>query len=157
MAVYTYSLTYADVVAELPGIDSGSVTATTEPLSTSTINQYIEDGAAKLNSVLIARGITPAADMGETDHAALVGAVKSYAVSKCLYVLGAVGDSYEQANERWLTVYAEYSNRPQQLGESYASPTTTIIDEVVETNGVISHVDHGTESWSFIGFENNKW
>lgn len=157
MAVYVYSLTYVDVVAELPGIDAGSVTATTEPLSTAVINQYIEDGAGKLNAMLIARGVTPSASMDETDHAALVEAVKAYATAKCLYALAATGELYAQAWERWNSVYAEYSNRPQQLGGTFATMTTTTIDGITDDYGTAKHDDYGTEEWSFYGFGRDKW
>lgn len=156
MAVYVYSLTYTDVVAEIPMLDGGSVTATTEPLATGDITQYIEDGAGKLNSMLSARGITADANLDETDHAALVEAVKAYAVSKSLMALGAMGPLYDQSWERWQQVYAEYSNRPQQLGNTYAPQTVVETDGVTTDGGVASHNDYGTEEWSFIGLNSKS-
>lgn len=158
MAVYVYSLTSTDVIAEIPMLDGGSVTASTEPLSTGDITQFIEDGAGKINSMLVARGITPSASMDETDHAALVEACKAYAVAKSLQVLGAMGPVYDQAWERWQQVYAEYSNRPQQLGGTYSSLTTTTIDGVEESKGTVKHDDYGTEEWSWVSLNSrNQW
>lgn len=158
MAVYVYSLASSDIVAELPGVSSENISATSQPLNTGDLTQFIEDGAGKLNSVLIARGITPSASMDETDHAALVEAVKSYAVAKALNVLGALGPMYEQAQERWQSVYAEYSNRPQNLGGSFASLTTVETDSVTVTSGTASHTSLGTEDWSFVGLgSDDKW
>jgi len=158
MAVYVYSLAYGDIIAEVPMLDGGSITATTEPLSQGDITQYIEDGAGKLNSMLIARGITPESTMDETDHAALVEAIKGYAVAKSLLVLGSAGPMYDQAWERWQQVYAEYSNRPQQLGGTFAPMTTTTTDGVTVDGGTASHDDHGTEEWSFISLNGrNQW
>ena len=158
MAVYVYSLTYADVVNEMPGVGAENISATTQPLSTADVTQFLEDGAGKVNSMLIARGITPAADMDETDHAALVEAVKSYAVAKSLQVIGATGPMYEQAQDRWTSVYAEYSNRPQNLGGSYSSLTTVETDSVTVTSGTASHTSLGTEDWSFVGLgSDDKW
>ena len=156
MAVYVYSLTYTDVIGEVPMIDGGSITATTEPVSTTNITQWIEDGAGKLNAMLIARGITPAATMDETDHSALVEAVKAYGVAKTLLVLGSAGPIYDQAWERWQQVYAEYSNRPQQLGSSAVALTTTTIDAVTVDSGVATHADLGTENWSFVGMNGDS-
>lgn len=150
MAVYVYSLTYADVLAEVPMIDSSSISASTEPVSTTNVTQYIEDGAGKLNSMLEARGITASASLDETDHAALVEALKAYAVCKTLLILGATGTVYDQTWERWRTVYAEYSNRPQNLGSSAVALSTTVVDGITTENGIATHDDHGTEDWSFI-------
>lgn len=150
MAVYVYGLTYTDVVAEIPMLDGGSLTATSEPLAQGDLTQYLEDGAGKLNAMLIARGITPASGMDETDHAALIEAVKGYAVAKALMVLGSAGPVYDQSWERWQQVYAEYSNRPQQLGGSFTPLTTTTIDDLTVDAGSASHDDLGGESWSFI-------
>ena len=158
MAVYIYSLTSSDVIAEVPMIDPGSISATTDPINTTIINQWLEDGAGKLNSMLIARGIVPAASMDETDHAALVEALKNYAVSKCLAVLGATGAIYDQAWNKWQGVYSEYSNRPQQLGSSAVALTTTEVDAVTTSAGTASHPDLGTEEWSFISLNGrNSW
>ena len=158
MAVYTYSLTSGDIVSELPGVSSENISATTEPLSTTDLTQFIEDGAGKLNSVLIARGITPAADMDETDHAALSAAVKAYAVAKAMRTMCATGDLYQQMQDIWNSAYAEYSNRPQNLGGSFASLTTVETDSVTVESGTATHTSLGTEDWSFIGLNSfDKW
>lgn len=158
MAVYVYSLTSADVISEVPMIDGGSLTATTEPVSTTNITQWIEDGAGKLNSMLEARSITAGASMDETDHAALVEAVKAYAVAKTLLVLGSAGTIYDQAWNRWQQVYAEYSNRPQQLGSTAVALTSTVVDDITTDSGVATHADLGTENWSFISMNgNDQW
>jgi hypothetical protein len=94
--------------------------------------------------------------MDETDHSALVEAVKAYGVAKTLLVLGSAGPIYDQAWERWQQVYAEYSNRPQQLGSSAVALTTTTIDAVTVDSGVATHADLGTENWSFINMNGDS-
>jgi len=160
MAVYTYSLAASDVSAELP-IDAGTVGASTEPLSTTDISQYIEDGAGKLNAALEKAGVSVSASMDEEAHAACTEAVKSYAVAKSLLVLGVTGALYDQAWSRWQYVYSEYSSRPQQLGDAYSgSSVSTNIDDI-EVDGNVAGAKSstsglGSESWSFIGF-GEKW
>jgi len=148
MAVYTYSLTYADVVGEIPGLDASDIGASTEPLNQGNINQWIEDGAAEINRVLAKSGITADATLDATIHASCASAVRAYAVTKSLAVLGVTGEVYQQARDIWEQRFAEISNRPQGLGGTYTERLTTNIDTQA--------TDIGVNPWPFTGYT-DRW
>lgn len=148
MAVYVYSLTYADVVGEIPGLDASDIGAATEPLNQTNIAQWIEDGAAEVNRTLAKSGITADASLDATVHASCASAVRAYAVAKSLSVLGVTGEVYQQARDIWEQRFTELSNRPQGMGGSYTERLTTNIDTQAS--------DIGTNPWSFAGYV-DRW
>ena len=145
-ASYTYSVSASDVAAELPGIDDANIGASTEPLSTTDLTAWISEGAAKMNAIAARSGIDTGVGMDADAHEAIAGAVKAYVVHKALAVLGVTGELLTGARDRWNTVYAEYSNRPQQLGSAYADALSTSVDTATTT-----------DSWSFIDSEGSIW
>jgi len=146
VTVYVYGLTYTDVAAEIPLIDAGSIGAATEPISQADLTTWIEDGAGKLNAGIAKSGLTPSANMDADAHAALVEAVKGYAVHKALAVLGVTGTLYVDARQRWESVYKEYIDRPQNLGTEYTDAYTLELDS-----------DTKAEDWDFIDSEGSQW
>ena len=145
MSVYVYGLTYADVVYEIPGVDLSSVGANTRPISIGSLNQWIEDGASQMNTLLARSGVTADANLDATVHARIAMGVRAYATHKSLAVIGAVGPVYDQCKSTWDSVYTEMSNRPSGVtggaGKTYVNTTPT---------------DYGTNPWSFLGFD-KKW
>lgn len=133
-ASYIYGLSASDVAGELPGIDSDNIGASTDKLTTTLLTGFINDGAAKLNTVLDKSGITASATMDADTHQVCAVAVKNYAIHKALLVLGITGDVYEAARDEWASTYTEYSNRPQQLGDAYSDGLTTAIDSLDSFN-----------------------
>lgn len=149
MAVYIYGLTYTDVVAEIPRLESSNVSATTEPVSTTSIAQWLEDGAAKFNGTLSKSGITADATMAtehEDAHASVAAAVKAYAVMQVMAVLGMSGPVYDAAASRFTEIYSEISSRPQQLGAAYSDTLVTVIDQ-----------DQKSDEYSFLDNEGSIW
>lgn len=145
-ASYVYGLTYADVVAELPGIDAQNIGAAGGKINTGDITVWISDASAKFNAALDKSGIEGSATMDADAHAAIAAGVKAWAVEKCLLVLGITGEALTAARETWHVVYAEYSNRPQQLGDAYADGLAVNIDS-----------DTKAEDWSFVDSEGSMW
>lgn len=133
-ASYIYSLVAADVAAEIPGVDDANIGASTEPVSTTDLTNWINDGAAKLNAVLDKSGITASASMDADTHQVCAAAVKAYAVMKALLVMDSTGAAYEAARDEWNGVFAEISNRPQQLGDEYSDGITTVLDSLSAFN-----------------------
>jgi len=148
MSVYTYGLTYSDVIDEIPGIDASEISATTGRITTTALAQWIEDGASQLNAMLERSGVTPSISMGDNSHQKIATAVRSYAAFKSLAVLNVRGPSYDQCRRIWEQVYAELSNRPQMVGEAFSSGG-------LRTNILTAPDEHGVTDWSFIGFP--KW
>lgn len=143
---YDYGLVAADVVAEVPGIDGGNIGASTEPVSTTDIGVWLNEGAARINALLDKSGITASASMDVDAHDSLAAAVKAYAVAKTLAVLGITGALYNDARDRWNTIWALYSNRPQDLGTAYDDGLTVNID-----------TDTKSDDWGFVNNERQNW
>ncbi len=141
-----YGLTSTDVIAELPGVDPQNIGAATQPVSTGDVTQWINDGAAKFNAVLLKSGITPSASMDADALDAVARAVKAYAVWMTLTVMGRTGATVTNARDAWQTAFAQFSNRPQDLGDAYADGTVVNIDS-----------DTNSEDWSFIDNEGSIW
>lgn len=150
MAVYTYSVTNSDVLAEVPGIDAGQIGASTEPVSTADVDQWIIDGSSQINGLLEKAGHTPSSSLEEDTHAALATAVKNYAVAKVLLVIGQTGEVYQRAWDTWMQAYSEFSNRPENLGATAPSRATT--------SSIKDADDDLADEWDFVGFKaTNMW
>ena len=133
-ASYIFGLAASDVAGELPGIDADNVDASSDKLTTTLITSFINDGAGKLNVVLDKSGIESGSGMDADTHQVCAVAVKNYAIHKSLLVLGITGPVYEAARDEWASVYTEYSNRPQQLGDEYADGLTVAVDSLTSFN-----------------------
>lgn len=129
-ASYIYGLAASDIAAEIPGVDDSNIGASTEPVSTTDLTNWINDGAGRLNAVLDKSGITAGASMDADTHQMCTIAVKAYAIQKALLVMGETGPAYEAAREEWAAIYTEISNRPQQLGDAYDDGLTVAVDSL---------------------------
>jgi len=127
-ASYTFGVTAAQVTRELP-VNSANVGPNTDHVSTTDIDQWINAAAAKLNAIAKKSGVVTSSDMDVDAHDAIADAVRAYAVWMSLGVMGITGQVATDARDRWQAVYAEYSNRPQQLGDAYADTYTVQTDD----------------------------
>jgi hypothetical protein len=143
---YDYSVTATLVAGELPGIDDANIGANTEPISTTNLTAWINEGAAIMNAIVLKSGITPSASMDADAHDTLFAAVKAYAIHKALLVLGISGPVLDAARDVWNTAKAHYSNRPQDLGDAYTDGSTVTID-----------TDTKADDWPFVNSEGNIW
>lgn len=113
MAISTFSVTYTDVLPDLP-INSASISASSTPISTGDITSYIEDAGSQLAGVMQIAGLDPSAlDDDATQQAE--AAIKSYAVGKCLQHLGYSGAKLDGAFSRWREQYDRYKANPRLL------------------------------------------
>ena len=149
MPVYVYGLVASDVAEEVPGIDAGLITTTTVPISTSKLTQWIEDGAASINALLARHSITPSAALDADTHAQLAAAVKAYAVSKALQVIGRGGGVYQQAWTRWRAAYESFAAVPATLGADYSPSVVCAVD------GDADGVDN--DPWDFTSSDGDVW
>lgn len=145
-ASYTFGVVAADVAAELPGIDASQIGASTEPVSTTDLTTWINDGSAKLAALLASAGITASASMDADAHDTIAAAVREFAVYRALLVMGVGGDRLREAREAWQITWALYSNRPEQLGDAYTDGLTVTVD-----------TDDTAEGWTFINSEGSVW
>jgi hypothetical protein len=121
VAVEVYSVTAAMVLARLP-VDASTIDANTEPLSTTIIDGYIEDGAAQLSGILSNLGITSVED--DDLKAQVQAAIIDFAVWKSLEKLpNASQAAISFANGVWLEHLKRYANRGTYLKGQAANKT----------------------------------
>jgi hypothetical protein len=144
MTVYVYGLDAGDVVEDLPGIDPSQITVHSLPVNIPLVSQWIKEGAAKINGLLLRSGVHPGDNLDANTHATVAQAVKSYAISRAAARLGDL-QSEQRAHERWNQTYQELASRPQNLGGDYDDRISTQYDH-----------EEPVERWSFIGFD-RKW
>lgn len=142
MAVYTYGITYEDLVYSIPGVDTSEISAHSR-VTTQNLIDWAEDAASQINGALAKSGITADANMDATAHRRCKSAIGDYVAMMALGTLGVEGPMYDQVRTRWNVAIAEIGNRPQQLGTAYADRSTSNIDTITAT--------HGTNPWSFVG------
>jgi len=145
-ASYTWGVVAADVAGELHGIDDAAIGAATSPVNTTNLTDWIDDGSARFNSVLAKSGITASASLDADAHQNIATGVKMYAAHKAMLVMGVMGPALDEAKAEWLTIYTEYSNRPQQLGTAYSDGLTTASDS-----------DTKSDDWDFSNNEGSIW
>lgn len=145
-ASYTWGVVAADVAGELHGIDDTSIGASTGPVNTTNLTAWIDDGSSRFNTILAKSGITPGASVDADAHQAIATGVKMYAAHKAMLVMGVMGPALDEAKIEWLSIYGEYSNRPQQLGQAYSDGLTTASDS-----------DTKSDAWDFSNSEGNIW
>lgn len=145
-ASYTWGVVAADVAAELHGIDDTSIGVATTPVNTGNLTSWIDDGSSRFNTILAKSGITPGASVNADAHQAIATGVKMYAAHKAMLVMGVMGPALDAAQNEWLAIYAEYSNRPQQLGGAYSDSLHTNSDSDVKS-----------DDWDFSNSEGSIW
>lgn len=133
MAVEVYSVTAAMVIERLP-VDGSTIGAATDPLSTTIIDGYIEDGAAQITGVLNNLGITSVAD--DDLEAQVQAAVIDFAVWKSLEKLpNASQAAISFANGVWLEHLKRYANRGTYLkGQASNKTRSNLPSDAGETS-----------------------
>ena len=137
MAVRTYGVVLADVLALLP-VNTKGITAST-PLSTTNITGYIEDGAGRITAALKRAGVDP--DSLDDDTTAQVKrALEHYAVAASMAKLGRTSASaYTEAKAAYEDALARFETSGSTLSAQPSSVLTTI-DTVpqVDTRGTFT-------------------
>lgn len=135
MAVTTFSVTVQMVERRL-GL--GEITATTRPLSTSDVEQFIEQAAAEMAGALQNAGYT-FADLNDNDTASVQQAVIAGAVYYCLTSIGGMSQQrLQSARQDWESSRDLKFNRParlQQRDTSSISNIDTSRDRPIEFGG----------------------
>lgn len=149
MAVYTFGLTFEDLVYGIPGIDPTDIGPNTR-VSSQNLIDWAEDASSLLAGALAKAGITTSASMDVSAHRRCSAAVKKYVAAQAMAALGIEGPIYDQARNEWNQAYAELSNRPQQLGTEYVDRVPSNIDTI--------NADYSPPTWDFKGRSGrNNW
>jgi len=111
VALTSFGVTNADVLERVP-LDTSQVDASSEPINTGDIDEFIQDASSAFVAILQRAGLDPASLNDDTQRQ-VQGAVEAYAVAEVLDVIG-IGDveRYRQKYERLREMYA---SKPSML------------------------------------------
>lgn len=111
MALTSFGVTNADVLERVP-LDTSQVDASSEPINTGDIDEFIQDASSAFVAILQRAGLDPASLNDDTQRQ-VQDAVEAYAVAEVLDVIG-IGnvERYRQKYERLREMYA---SRPSML------------------------------------------
>lgn len=117
MAIYSYNVTSSDVTDRLP-IDTQAITSSSEPLSTSDIDEYIDDAASEFSGVLEKSGIQGSDLSDEAERQIQIG-IEHYAVAESLKQIGHTGSDYEEARDAYRDALKRFRDQPQTLDKNH--------------------------------------
>lgn len=123
MTSFDFEVTINSVLDRLP-IDSSQITATTEPISTVRIEDWIEEATGEVGAMLTSHGFYP--DDLDSDVLAIAKrAVRAYASAEGLKAFGMIGDQYSEYLGEYERIYAKFSHSPEALGKRSSSKSAT--------------------------------
>jgi hypothetical protein len=117
MAVTTHGVTTDSVLAKIAGnIDSSRISATSVPLSTGDVEEYIDEAAGEINAILTRAGLSP--DSLDDDTTEQVQrAIRLGAAAQVLSTLGYTGGTYSDLRAQYEDLKRLYSNRREALNQ----------------------------------------
>lgn len=117
-----FNVTVNSVIDRLP-VDMSQVTATTDPVSTVAIQDWIDEASAELTSLLHSKGFSEDT-LPSTVRDMMKRAVRSYAASQALKAFGLIGNQYSEHMASYERIYEKYSQN-QATGDRTRSRSTT--------------------------------
>ena len=124
MATTDFGVTTAEVLAKAP-VDSSQISATSVPVSTSDVEDFVDDADSQMAGLLNAAGIS-SGSLTDDAKRQIQEAIKAYAVAELLDAMGALGRDYDKYRDKWSETYQRYANRPQMLNERVVRTKTNI-------------------------------
>lgn len=115
MAVETHNVTPEDVLDDL-SMAQGTVTSTSDGLSTDQLDGWIKDAAGQLNSILQGRSISPE-DLGDNTRQLVQSGIKAYARAKAYEVREFDGEMIDRAWEEWGSVRKTLRSDDRDMGD----------------------------------------
>lgn len=114
MAVETHGVTHSDALDELD-VDQSLISSSSDRLSTTQIDRWIDRGAGQLNAILRARSIDPSS-VADDERELIRSGVIAYAAAKSYRALGR-SDSADPHWEEWSSVRKTLRERDRDLGD----------------------------------------
>lgn len=118
MALTDFSVTVDDVLEKLP-LDTSQITATTEPVSTTDIEGFVQDASSELRAVIDRAGIGYDSINDDTKRQ-MQSAVEAYAVAEALDAMGVTGRQYDKYRGKWEEARDRYTAQPSTMATSKA-------------------------------------
>lgn len=116
MAVADFGVVVADVYAKMGGLDTGALSASSTPLSTTMIEEYIEEASAEFSGLLALAGITDVSSLDDDTTQQVAAAVTFYAAAEALAVCNKSStEAYKTARARYEDLRRRYEQKPQRL------------------------------------------
>lgn len=113
MATTDFGVVVADVLRKLP-IDGNQISATSEPISTGDIEEFIAEGSSKMAGVL-SKGGRSLDELDDDSKKQMGTAVEAYAVAESFDALGITGRDYQHYHRKWASEYDRYNRDPNLL------------------------------------------
>lgn len=114
MAITTYSVTTTDVLNDVGGVDTSVIGASSTPVTTSMIEEWIDRGAGQLNMILESKGISPSG-LDDNGNELMRAGVIAYAKAK---VLEKFNRDASRAWEQFGSVRKTLREQEEDLGDN---------------------------------------
>ena len=124
MAVTSFGVTTAEVLDKCPVGDS--ITATTNPVNTGQVEDWIDEGSAEMAAMVRKSGMDPD-ELSDDAQAQIAAAVRNYAVKEILQALGAVEEKWRQYKEKYRNAKEELDDQPSKI-DGYTATVPSNID-----------------------------
>jgi len=144
MAIELHGVDLQAVLSAIP-FDTSGLDANSTPVSTTEIEEWIEDGAGILNALLERMGIDPAADMKPAGTKVLRRGIVGYAAAEALSAASFTGAKYQKHKDAFDAVDERIRTEPQSLGHTQSA------DSVIVSN--IDTTDPTEKKWDSTNFK----
>lgn len=119
-----FDVTVNSVIDRLPH-DLSQVTATTVPVSTTSIETSIEEASSEMVALVKQAGFSVDSLPPEAKPS-IQRAVRAYAASQALKAFGLIGDQYSNMMQEYEEVYTKFDSKTRRLGAKTKARTKTM-------------------------------
>lgn len=139
MTIFTHGVTASAVIEDRLPFASGTITASSEGLSTSTIEGYITRAAGIINTLLERNGIDPE-NLGSNETELIKEAITAYVLASALERRQWDRDEVQRAWEAWHSLRKTIRESPSDLGKADVQGSIqTNVDTSSDANSWGSH------------------
>lgn len=138
----THAVTASAIVARLP-LKPGAVGGASSPLSTTVIDEWIDEAAGQLNALLQRHGVDPADIGGDTLSLVQTG-IRAYVTARALSHRGFPPEQVNQQWETWNLVRQTLREDPQSLGDDQPADAQ-VVSNVDPSNPTVTRFDPDQE------------
>jgi hypothetical protein len=123
----THNVDAQDVLDELP-VQNSKVTATSNSLNTTKIEEWINRASGTVNALLNRVGVDPT-QLGDDEAEFVRGAIIAYACARSAIVVPTISESVRESFwDTWKDARRTLKDSPQDLGKSQSSPIKSNVD-----------------------------
>jgi len=112
---FDFVVTVNSVIDRLPN-DLSQITATTEPVSSVSIETWVDEASSEISALFRSRGFT-SANIPDDVVGMAKRAIRAYAASESLKAFGLVGNQYSTMLQEYEAIYTKYEGSNDRLGD----------------------------------------